>query len=151
MNLVPDNRITVLKDIEPDLDKEFVLYWVINFKRTSYNFALQRAVEWANKLNEWEVFAIDTETDSLDTVTANLVGISLSVKEGGGCYIPIGHKYDDCPKQLNIDDVIKELGSSIEKNKLKAEFLGRGGAWLDTGSINDFYNTSFLQKTLFYL
>ena len=76
--------------------------------------------EWANKLNKCEVFAIDTETDSLDTVTANLVGISLSVKEGGGCYIPIGHKYDDCPKQLDIDDVIKELGSSIEKNKLKA-------------------------------
>ena len=44
MNLVPDNRITALKDIEPDIDKEFVLYWVINFKRTSYNFALQRAV-----------------------------------------------------------------------------------------------------------
>ena len=52
MTDVPDNRITVLKDIEPDLEKDYVLYWVINFKRTSYNFALQRAVEWANKLNK---------------------------------------------------------------------------------------------------
>ena len=52
MNDVPHNRITVLKDIEPDLEKDYVLYWVINFKRTSYNFALQRAVEWANKLNK---------------------------------------------------------------------------------------------------
>ena len=93
-----------------------------NKANTSYETILTKKdlKEWANKLNKCEVFAIDTETDSLDTVTANLVGISLSVKEGGGCYIPIGHKYDDCPKQLNIDDVIKELGSSIEKNKLKA-------------------------------
>ena len=28
------------------------------------------------------------------------------------------------------------------KNKLSAEFLGRGGAWLDTGSISDYYKTS---------
>ena len=28
------------------------------------------------------------------------------------------------------------------KKKLKAEYLGRGGAWLDTGSIDDFYDTS---------
>ena len=28
------------------------------------------------------------------------------------------------------------------KNKLSAEFIGRGGAWLDTGSIEDFYNAS---------
>ena len=35
---------------------------------------------WAKKLDECKVFAIDTETDSLDTITANLVGISLSLK-----------------------------------------------------------------------
>ena len=37
---------------------------------------------WAKNLDECKVYAIDTETDSLDTITANLVGISLSVKEG---------------------------------------------------------------------
>ena len=36
-----------------------------------------------------------------------------------------------------------DLLNLYKKNKkLKAEFLGRGGAWLDTGSIKDFYNTS---------
>ena len=49
---VPNNRITVLKDVEPDLDKDYVLYWIINFKRTSYNFALERAVEIANELSK---------------------------------------------------------------------------------------------------
>ena len=29
-----------------------------------------------------------------------------------------------------------------KKNKLHAEYIGRGGAWLDTGSIEDFYKTS---------
>ena len=35
-----------------------------------------------------------------------------------------------------------------KKNNLKAEYLGRGGAWLDTGSIEDFYNTSSFVSTL---
>ena len=34
------------------------------------------------------------------------------------------------------------------KNKLSAQFLGRGGAWLDTGSINDFYDTSAFVSAL---
>ena len=31
---------------------------------------------------------------------------------------------------------------------MTAEFLGRGGAWLDTGSINDFYNTTSFVSAL---
>src|SRR5210317_674344 len=58
---------------------------------------------WAKNLDECEVYAIDTETDSLDTITANLVGISLSVKEGSGCYIPVGHTYKGCSKQPSLD------------------------------------------------
>ena len=42
-------------------------------------------------------------------------------------------------KELEIVDLLNKY--RINK-KLSAELLGRGGAWLDTGSINDFYNTS---------
>ena len=35
-----------------------------------------------------------------------------------------------------------------KKSKLKAEFIGRGGTWLDTGSIKDFYDTSAFVSTL---
>ena len=42
-------------------------------------------------------------------------------------------------KELEITDLLKIYKS---KKKLKAEFLGRGGTWLDTGNIEDFYNTS---------
>ena len=75
---------------------------------------------WAKNLDECKVYAIDTETDSLDTITANLVGISLSVKEGTGCYIPIGHKYEGCPNQPSLDLVIEIIGNAIERNKEKA-------------------------------
>ncbi len=40
------------------------------------------------------------------------------------------------------------LISIKKKNKLKVEFLGRGGAWLDTGSIEDFYKTSSFVSAL---
>ena len=75
---------------------------------------------WAKSIDKCSHFAIDTETDSLDTITANLVGISLSVDEGSGCYIPIGHKYDDCPEQLKLDKVQEIIGKCIERNADKA-------------------------------
>ena len=34
------------------------------------------------------------------------------------------------------------LNKYRKKNKLSADYIGRGGAWLDTGSIKDFYKTS---------
>ena len=40
------------------------------------------------------------------------------------------------------------LNKYRKKNKLSAQFLGRGGAWLDTGSINDFYDTSSFVSAL---
>jgi len=42
-------------------------------------------------------------------------------------------------KEIEIVDLLKKY---LKNNELKAESLGRGGVWLDTGSINDFYNTS---------
>ncbi len=72
-----------------------------------------------NKINKSKVFALDTETDSLNTVSANLIGISISVSENEGCYIPIGHSYDGCPDQLSMDYVIKTLGPVIEQNQKK--------------------------------
>ena len=89
----------------------------LNYKTV---FNEQDLTSWAKDIDKCSHFAIDTETDSLDTITTNLVGISLSTKEGAGCYIPIGHKYDGCPKQLKLDQVQKIIGKTIEKNAHKA-------------------------------
>jgi glucose-1-phosphate thymidylyltransferase len=42
----------------------------------------------------------------------------------------------------NETEIVDLLKKYNKKNKLFAEFIGRGGAWLDTGSIEDFYNAS---------
>ena len=47
--------------------------------------------------------------------------------------------------ELEIVDLLKKYKNN---KKLTAEFLGRGGAWLDTGSINDFYDTSAFVSAL---
>ncbi len=74
---------------------------------------------WINKINKSKAFAIDTETDSVQTVSANILGISLSVEENEGCYIPIGHHYEGCPEQLSMDEVVTVLGPVIEENQDK--------------------------------
>ena len=60
--------------------------------------------------------AIDTETNSLDAHQADLIGISLSTKIGKACYIPIGHKSDDCLKK---EAVIKKLKPLLEDSSVK--------------------------------
>ena len=47
--------------------------------------------------------------------------------------------------ELEIVDLLKKYN---KKNKLSAEFIGRGGAWLDTGSINDLYDASSFVSAL---
>ncbi|MDA9762684.1 DNA polymerase I [Gammaproteobacteria bacterium] len=74
---------------------------------------------WAEKLNKCSAFAIDTETSSLDTMTADLLGISLSCEEGEGCYIPIQHSYDGMPEQLSLSTIVKTLGDAISNNQKK--------------------------------
>ena len=48
-------------------------------------------------------------------------------------------------KEIEIVDLLKKYN---KKKKLKVEFIGRGGVWLDTGSIKDFYNASSFVSTL---
>lgn len=62
-------------------------------------------------LNAAGVIAFDTETTSTDPMLAELVGISLSVQEKQGYYIPVGHKSDD--PQLPIETVIEALRPSM--------------------------------------
>ena len=130
-----------LLQLNPDQEKLDELFAELEFKALPKNTSKQPDVKetlkeknnnyetvlskdqlkaWAKNLDECKVYAIDTETDSLDTVTANLVGISLSVKEGAGCYIPIGHTCEGCSDQPSLDLVIEIIGNAIERNKEKA-------------------------------
>jgi glucose-1-phosphate thymidylyltransferase len=46
------------------------------------------------------------------------------------------------PSKRNELEITDLLNKYRQKNKLTAEYIGRGGAWLDTGSIDDFYKTT---------
>jgi DNA polymerase I len=53
---------------------------------------IQELKDILEKADEKGIFAIDTETNSLDTMVADLVGISLSYKAGEAFYVPLRHK-----------------------------------------------------------
>jgi len=65
------------------------------------------------------LFAIDTETTSKNSMAAELVGLSFSVKADEAFYIPCTHEYKNAPKQLKRDEVLKMLKPVLENHKLK--------------------------------
>ena len=52
------------------------------------------------------------------------------------------------PSKRNETEMIDLLNKYKKENTLKAEVIGRGGTWLDTGSISDFYDASNFVSTL---
>jgi len=76
--------------------------------------------EWLEKLKQSDLFAFDLETDSLDTLSANIVGIALAVAPGEAAYLPVGHDYLDAPDQLDRREVLAQLKPILEDdNALK--------------------------------
>jgi len=69
---------------------------------------------WLDLLQTAELSSIDTETTSLDAMRAEIVGLSLSVKEGAAAYVPLGHDYPDAPAQLPRDEVLARLKPWLE-------------------------------------
>jgi len=66
-----------------------------------------------SELNKAEIVSFDTETTSTDEMQAELVGISLSVKEGTGYYIPVGHsKGQNLPLELVISALREPMTDS---------------------------------------
>jgi DNA polymerase-1 len=73
--------------------------------------------EWLEKLKKAEVFAFDTETDGLDTLTANLIGLSFAIAPGEAAYLPVAHDYLDAPTQLDRAHVLATLKPLLEDDK----------------------------------
>ena len=76
---------------------------------------------WVAKLHAADEFAFDTETDSLDSMRAGLVGISLCVEPGTACYIPLAHIAPGVATQLPREvvlDALRPLLADPSKRKL---------------------------------
>ncbi len=72
---------------------------------------------WIEKIHAAELTSVDTETTSLDQMQAELVGISLCCEPGVACYIPVAHRYQDVPQQLDRNLVLNKLRTWLEDDK----------------------------------
>tara|TARA_B100002052_G_scaffold104776_1_gene96545 strand:- start:599 stop:3391 length:2793 start_codon:yes stop_codon:yes gene_type:complete len=75
---------------------------------------------WLEKIYKTGIVAIDTETTSINAMSAELVGISLAVDVGDAIYIPINHKVKEDDKvikikeQISLDKIINFLKPILE-------------------------------------
>jgi DNA polymerase I len=70
--------------------------------------------EWIEEARRAERLAIDVETDSLNPLSAHLVGISMSFKPGSARYIPIAHRSLNTEQQLSLETVQKYLAPLLQ-------------------------------------
>ncbi len=81
-----------------------------------YEAILTRAQldDWVARIGAAELISFDTETDSLDPMQANLVGISLCVEAGIAAYLPLGHDFPGAPAQLPMQEALDALRPVLE-------------------------------------
>jgi len=97
------------------------------------NYSLVQTIDdlnmWIRDAEQAGIVAIDTETTSLDALTAELVGVSMCITPGRACYIPLAHKNNaeqgtldlldapvetDQPQQIAMDGALSALKPLLE-------------------------------------
>ena len=88
----------------------------IQIDRSRYETLLTEADlnRWVEKLNQAKLFALDTETDNLDYMAANLVGISFALENGEAAYLPLQLDYLGAPKTLKKTTALSLLKPVLE-------------------------------------
>lgn len=78
----------------------------LSSQKTSYELVQDEATlkKWVDEAMLCGVVAVDTETDSLNAMSANLVGVSLAYEVGKACYIPLRHKSGEAPQASLFGD-----------------------------------------------
>ena len=74
-----------------------------------------RLDDWLARLRTAPLVALDTETDSLDSQRARIVGISFAVEPGRAAYVPLAHNYPGAPEQLPLAEVLARLRPWLEE------------------------------------
>ena len=105
------------KKVELEADSESVL----SIDKEGYETVLDETAlnAWIDALKNADVFALDTETTSLNYMQAELVGVSVAVEAGKAAYIPFGHNYPGAPDQLDKQFVLDALKPILEDDNLK--------------------------------
>jgi DNA polymerase-1 len=74
---------------------------------------------WVDKLRRADLFSFDTETDSLDYMRAQIVGVSFAVDAGSAAYVPLAHDYPGAPAQLDRSKILQALKPLLEDPRHK--------------------------------
>ena len=74
----------------------------------------EQLAAWVQRLRAADLIAFDTETDSLDPMRAQIVGISLATAVGEAAYIPLRHDYAGAPDQLATAAVLERMRRWLE-------------------------------------
>ncbi len=74
---------------------------------------------WLEKINQAKLVCFDTETTSLDPMTAKIVGMSFSIEAGSAAYLPLTHDYFDAPEQLNFSATLAKFRPILEDSAIK--------------------------------
>lgn len=84
--------------------------------RRTYEVILDQTTldRWIARLTAAPLFALDTETTSLNYMEADLVGLSFSIEPGEAAYLPLGHDYLGAPQQLDNREALEKLRPLLE-------------------------------------
>ena len=93
----------------------------IQIDRSRYETLLTEADlnRWVEKLKQAKLFALDTETDNLDYMAANLVGISFALENGEAAYLPLQLGYLGAPKTLEKTTALTLLKPVLENPSIQ--------------------------------
>jgi len=133
-------KLSELKVQTPDNDKLLTLFKEMEFKNwladllaksaenktdtdkySHYEIILDEShfQKWLSELQQATLFSFDTETTSLNYMSAQLVGVSFAITKDKAAYVPFGHDYLGVPKQLSREYVLTALKPILENENIK--------------------------------
>ncbi len=118
-DLNPAKQETASEAHAPEGNRQDMPEWP-DIDREAYECVqtMERLEHWIARASAARIVAVDTETNSLDAISADLVGVSLGLGPNDACYIPLGHGGTDMfaekPEQVDRDAAIAALKPLLE-------------------------------------
>ena len=108
-----------IKELEKKMDPAHQATHQAPTQQTAYSLILdQKTFEhYLQQLAAAKIWAFDTETNSLDVMQAELVGLSFAINGRQAVYIPLAHDYAGAPQQLDRTWVLQQLKPLFEDLK----------------------------------
>lgn len=110
-----ENQTTDPYQSTPTIVTESAVKNSVKIDRTLYETVTSESQlqTWINKIHTAKLVAVDTETNALDPMSADLVGISFSLENGEACYIPLAHQHQVAGGENAQGDLFAEVSTEL--------------------------------------